>query len=101
LTLFRPSLRGRPFFKVEDGRGCVAQVEVEVEVEVEGEGEDEDEDEDEVGDEEGVKLVRSKEQTMSGLPHSAPHFKRFLNSAFSTGRLFIIMDQIISSMMLS
>jgi hypothetical protein len=95
LTLFRPSLRGRPFFKVEDGRGCAAQVEVEVE------DEDEDEDEDEVGDEEGVKLVRSKEQTMSGLPHSAPHFKRFLNSAFSTGRLFIIMDQIISSMMLS
>jgi hypothetical protein len=95
LTLFRPSLRGRPFFKVEDGRGCVAQVEVEVE------DEDEDEDEDEVGDEEGVKLVRSKEQTMSGLPHSAPHFKRFLNSAFSTGRLFIIMDQIISSMRLS
>jgi hypothetical protein len=99
LTLFRPSLRGRPFFKVEDGRGCVAQVEVEVEGE--GEDEDEDEDEDEVGDEEGVKLVRSKEQTMSGLPHSAPHFKRFLNSAFSTGRLFIIMDQIISSMRLS
>ena len=95
MTLFRPSLRGRPFFKVEDGRGCVAQVEVEVE------GEGEDEDEDEVGDEEGVKLVRSKEQTMSGLPHSAPHFKRFLNSAFSTGRLFIIMDQIISSMRLS
>jgi hypothetical protein len=99
LTLFRPSLRGRPFFKVEDGRGCVAQVEVEVEGE--GEDEDEDEDEDEVGDEEGVKLVRSKEQTMSGLPHSAPHFKRFLNSAFSTGRLFIIMDQIMSSAMLS
>jgi hypothetical protein len=99
LTLFRPSLRGRPFFKVEDGRGCAAQVEGEDEDEdeVEGEGKDEDE----VGDEEGVKLVRSKEQTMSGLPHSTPHFKRFLNSAFSTGRLFIIMDQIISSMMLS
>jgi hypothetical protein len=93
LTLFRPSLRGRPFFKVEDGRGCAAQVEVEVE----GEGKDEDE----VEDEEGVKLVRSKEQTMSGLPHSAPHFKRFLISTFRTGRHLITMDQIISSAMLS
>jgi hypothetical protein len=71
--------------EVEDERGCAAQGEDEVEV----------------ADEKGVKLVWSKEETMSGLPHSAPHFKRFLNSAFSTGRLFIIMDQIISSMMLS
>ena len=71
--------------EVESERGCAAQNEGEVEV----------------ADEKGVKLVRSKEETMSGLPHSAPHFKRFLISTFSTGRLLITMDQIMSSAMLS